>query len=234
LLGRGLASTGPVVIPVTQPEFGAVRVSTQSLGSFVVSNGGGAPLNISSATIGGANAADFSVVTDACTGTPLAPAGTCEIQVQFAPLALGARVATLTLESDDPEGPKVLPLTGVGTSPLLTLDAAALDFGQQRIGTSGRRTLTLTNTGTGPLNILQLGTIGGDAGDFSVAATTCSSTLAQGASCSLELSFRPTAVGARSSLLQIVTDAPTSPDVVELTGEGLEGEPGGGDICIER
>ncbi len=89
LIGRGLASTGPVLIPVSQPEFGAVRTTTPAVGTFAVSNGGGAPLSIFSATVGGANAADFTVVADACTGATLQPEATCEIQVQFVPLARG-------------------------------------------------------------------------------------------------------------------------------------------------
>ncbi len=147
---------------------------------------------------------------------------------------MGTRSATLTVESDDPAGSKVLPLSGIGTSPQASLDAGALDFGEQEMGANTRLALTLTNTGIGSLNILQLRFVGGAPGDFSLTASTCSATLAEGASCTVEIAFRPTAVGARSTSLEVVTDAPSSPDLVALTGAGLEGEPGGGEVCIER
>ena len=242
LLGRGLAPSGPVLVPVNAPEFGAVRLTTVSTEQVVVTNGGDAPLSIVSAALAGPNAAEFSIAADGCSGATLDPAGTCTIQVQFAPAGLGTRVATLTLVSDDPAGPKTVALSGTGSAPVLALDLNAIDFGAQPPASAAQRSVQLTNTGSGPLNLVALSLIGVASADWSVVGTTCNTTLAEGESCSIGLSFNPTATGARNAALQIVTDAPNSPHLVSLSGEGLA-DPGSGDggvggdgggTCIER
>jgi hypothetical protein len=53
-----------------------------------------------------------------------------------------------------------------------------------------------------------------------IAVNTCGSTLAVGADCTLAISFSPTASGARTAVLQIVSNSPSSPDVIQLAGTG--------------
>jgi hypothetical protein len=79
-------------------------------------------------------------------------------------------------------------------------------------------TLTLSNTGGGTA-ALQASITGQDFA-LSVPTTTCGSTLAAGASCSFGVSFTPTAVGARSATLSVVSNDPGSPTKATLTGTG--------------
>jgi hypothetical protein len=46
--------------------------------------------------------------------------------------------------------------------------------------------------------------------------------LATSASCTINLSFSPTAAGSASGTLTILSDAPTSPDHVSLSGTGAQ------------
>lgn len=66
-------------------------------------------------SIGGTNAADFSISSDTCTMAVLAPGQSCAVDVRFAPTAAGARSASLIVASNAPSSPDSIPLTGNGT-----------------------------------------------------------------------------------------------------------------------
>lgn len=90
-------------------------VSTMTPVNFTIENQGTAnTLNVSGATITGANAADFSVGTFPST---VAAQGNGTLVVNFTPSASGTRVATLTINNDDAdESAYVINLYGVGGS----------------------------------------------------------------------------------------------------------------------
>ncbi len=78
--------------------------------------------------------------------------------------------------------------------------------------------MTLTNTGTSTLNISSITT----SGDFGQIASTkpCGSTLAAGKSCTIDVTFTPTEVGARTGTLTLTDNSPSSPQTVALSGTG--------------
>jgi Ca2+-binding RTX toxin-like protein len=109
-----------VLVPVADPSpaspgalaFGDVTSGTTSAAqSITINNDGIAPLTVSSATLGGPDAASF-VVTNGC--TIVAPAGSCTIDVAFAPTALGAASATLTIVHNAAGSPLTYALSGMG------------------------------------------------------------------------------------------------------------------------
>jgi hypothetical protein len=79
--------------------------------------------------------------------------------------------------------------------------------------------VTLTNTGTAALSLSTPTIAGGNSGDFSF-NTNCTSTLAAGNSCSINVYFDPTASGPRKSLLSVTDSAAGSPHTALLTGVG--------------
>ena len=84
--------------------------------------------------------------------------------------------------------------------------------------------MTVTNTGSAALVVTSV-TIGGtNPGDFGQ-TTTCA-TVAPGASCTISVTFRPTATGARTATLSIADNAAASPQTVALSGTGTAA-PGG-------
>ena len=91
-----------------------VGTTSQSTTVTVSNTGPGRPLAISGVTLSGANAGDFAINSDACTGTSLAVNGTCTIGVSFAPTAVGARSASLVLADNALDSPQSLPLAGTG------------------------------------------------------------------------------------------------------------------------
>lgn len=122
---------------------------------------------------------------------------------------LGSRTtATFTIVDND-RAP------GVTTSP------TSLAFGNQAVGsTSAAQTLTLTNSGTDPLTISFIGA----SGDF-IASPSCPMVLAASTSCSITVQFRPSLTGPRAGAVTILSNAPTSPNSVQLTGTGTQGRP---------
>ena len=79
-------------------------------------------------------------------------------------------------------------------------------------GMHGSTSLTLTN-----INIT-----GTNASDFN-RTTTCSlsTPLAAGASCTITVSFKPSATGSRSAAINVFDNGGGSPQVVPLSGTGI-------------
>jgi hypothetical protein len=106
-------------------------------------------------------------------------------------------------------------LTG---QPAVTLSPASLGFGNVVINTtSAARAVTLTNSGTGTLNISGIAPIG----SYAISANTCGATLAPGEKCKVSMTFTPTKLGKLWGTLTFVDNAPDSPQTVALSGKGV-------------
>jgi hypothetical protein len=105
----------------------------------------------------------------------------------------------------------------------LALDVETLGFGPSPVGQSSNPTrLTLENIGTAALEIGTIVLAGSQPGDFVIANDVASgATLAVGATATVDVSFAPTAPGARSALLRIPSNDPVAnPLDLPLTGFG--------------
>jgi hypothetical protein len=108
----------------TPLDFGTVQVGTTSAEKTATLTNGNGTLVISSITISGANAGDFTIVSgtgvnDCRTGVTnaLPPNGTCQIRVTFKPAATGNRSATLTVADNANNTPQTAQLLGTGAAP---------------------------------------------------------------------------------------------------------------------
>jgi hypothetical protein len=111
------AATAPAVTTAptaaTGLAFGSVTLATTSAPQAVtVTNSGNGPLSISGFSIAGL---DFAVGTTTCLAGPIAPGGTCTVNVTFTPQAIGARSSTLLIADNAAGSPQGIPLTGNGT-----------------------------------------------------------------------------------------------------------------------
>jgi uncharacterized repeat protein (TIGR03803 family) len=103
----------------------------------------------------------------------------------------------------------------------VSLSPTSLNFGNLNIGSSSSaQTVTLSNTGSAPLAISSIAITGANSTDFGQ-TNTCGSTLAGGASCSIGVTFKPTASGARSASLTLSDNGPGNPQSAALSGTGL-------------
>lgn len=109
------------------------------------------------------------------------------------------------------------------TAPIATLSSTIMGFGQVSVGTtSAAQTVTLKNTGA---SALQVSALTMNNGEFTLAATggscTATTTLAISASCTIAITFTPSAASVRSGTLSIAHNAAGSPSNVSLAGTGV-------------
>jgi hypothetical protein len=115
LAGAAPAAAAFAIPDTASIDHGARQVGTATPAKTItVANRGTAPMTVSGATVGGADAGDFQVASNTCT-TPVAAGSTCAIGVTFTPLATGTRTASLTVASDALNGPHTVALKGTGT-----------------------------------------------------------------------------------------------------------------------
>ncbi len=210
--GTGVA--GPLAaFSLSSLTYPAQRVGTSSASQNVsLSNTGGTALTITSFSITG----DFNQSNNC--GTTLAAGATCSVSVTFTPTTRGSRNGVLTLNSNTSGAAPTVSLTGTGIAPVANTSPASLTFGNQIVYTvSAPLSLTLTNAGDATLNLSSISTNY----DFSQ-TNNCGAALAGGASCSVNVTFKPTAAGNRSGTVTITDDSLSgSPQIVSLSGTGI-------------
>jgi trimeric autotransporter adhesin len=98
------------------------------------------------------------------------------------------------------------------------LSSTSLNFGNQAVGTtSPPQVVTLTNTGADDLAFTSISR----SGDFGQSNTcTAASPLAPSQSCTISITFTPTATGTRTGKITISDNGWASPQVIKLSGSG--------------
>ena len=105
----------------------------------------------------------------------------------------------------------------------VTVSPTSLNFGQEAVGTtSNPLPVILSNGQSTAITINNIFGSGTNPGDFKQ-ANDCGSSLAAGASCTINVSFAPTATGTRTATLNVSDNATNSPQTVSLTGSGTNG-----------
>ena len=225
LTGTAAAAALTATLTPATLTFASTTVGSTSAAQVVtLKNTGTSALTITTGgiTLSGANASSFSETTTC--GTTLAAAATCTISVSFKPTATGTLTGTLNVADNATGSPQKVTLTGTGAAapPTATLTPATLTFASTTVGsTSAAQVVTLKNSGTSTLTITTGGiTLNGtNASSFSE-TTTCGTTLAAAAACTISVSFKPTATGTLTGTLNVADNATGSPQKVTLTGTG--------------
>jgi hypothetical protein len=209
---RAIQGTGlmPAVLSISQLDpydYGTFAIGTSNDFTFTVSNSGGSDATIISGT---GLTAPFLFKGGAYPGTggtcagPTVAGGSCTIVVSFNPIVVGVFNSTITLNYNDGAASQSTSrnVTGTGANPaLLTIsNGPTYDFSNHANGSLTNVTLTVTNSGGVPATGI---TGSGLAAPFDFAAAvgypgsggTCTASLGVGATCTIVLSFAPTALG---------------------------------------
>ena len=209
----GLSGTAAAPAPSLTATPSAIAFGTQTIGatavaqSVVLANTGNVVITFSNIGLTGSNT--FSVGGSDC-GATLAVGASCSTALRFAPTAAGAVSASLVVASNAPA--LQVGISGSGTTqatakPALS-ETGPIAFSDTQVGsTAAVHTTTLSNGGNAALKIATLTLGGNQPGDFVVGGTcAANASVSSGASCTITTAFKPTAAGARSADLLLVTD----------------------------
>ncbi len=213
LTGVGQSPATDTLTPAAL-TFAAQQVGTTSAAQQVsLSNAGDVPLTLVTAAI---TAGDFTA-TNSC-GPTLAAHSSCAISVAYVPKSTGAAAGSLQIT--DQFRTQTVALSGSGLAPPgVSISPSTINFAATGVGLNSSATsVLLTNNGGVPLALSATSI----SGDFSIAATTCGTSVAPGDACSLSLVFTPTAAGTRSGALTVKDNAASGTQTVSLTGTGVD------------
>jgi hypothetical protein len=222
LTGTGIASAPSVAFYPASLNFGSQALGVKSAPlTFSVTNTGASNLTISSVAT---SAAEFPITGDLCLGQTIAPGANCLISVAFDPSAGSTQTGTITIKDNAATSPQVLTMTGLSVGvPQAKLTPASLTFASQGVGiASMAQTITLSDPGTDTLAISSIAFTGTNATDFHQ-TNTCGASIVAGASCTISVTFDPTAVGSRSATLSVTDNAGNTAGAIQtatLAGAG--------------
>jgi phospholipase C len=193
-----------------------LKFAQQALGvpsnplNVTLTNKGTSTITISSLQMIG----DFSQTNKCNNQIPVG--GKCVISVRFTPTETDYRYGALVVNSSDPASPHTIRAYGPGTQ--VSLNPTSLTFGSQAVGTkSAGQTFVVGNVGTANLTFASIAA----SGDFAQ-TNNCPSPMLPGNTCTVTVTFTPTAVGTRTGNVALSDNngSLTSPQYVTLTGTG--------------
>ena len=221
--GRGMFSfvkpTGPSIAVGLQDNlaFGTVCLGSTHFLTIEVSNVGAADLVISSVQrLMGST--DFTVLANPATPLSLAPGENIDFTVAFTPTGLTPEIATIRIITNDPNAPFVdLTATAIlGTAKIATAIANSGSFGNVCLGSFADELLTINNTGTCPLRILN---ISGSPDFLAPSVLSYPLLVDPGDSIDVVIRFQPSApYGPKAGAITIVSNDPAGAHVVSVSG----------------
>ncbi|HZC74225.1 MAG TPA: choice-of-anchor D domain-containing protein [Jatrophihabitans sp.] len=203
-------SVAPMSVNFAQVPVGS---TSNSRAVFITNESADSPVRITGASANGPFDVDME---GSCGSVP--PGNSCGVNVTFAPKRRGNAMGTLTIKTDVAGSEKVN-LSGVGSQDraALSVRPTSINFGSVLVGRHGAgRTVTVTNNGDGTDAVSTLSVTE----PFAASGPGCvSKPLQPGASCSIRVTFTPTAGGDQSGNLRIATVNGGSASV-HLSGSG--------------
>ncbi len=229
LAGTGAAAPAAASVSPGSLSFTQMVGATSAAQTVTVSNTGGTALTLNNVTLGGTNPAEYAIATGTtCTAGAVVNGGaSCVIRVTFTPSATGARPATLSIAHSASVSAATVALNGTGSTtavPSVSLSSSTLTYADQTVGsTSAAQIVTLSNTGSATLTLSTLTISGAASADFTRAGSCAAGgSIAAGGTCTVQVAFAPTAVGARSATLTIASNASNGNATLALSGTGIQ------------
>ncbi len=197
-------------------SFGNVLVgSTGGAQTVALTNSGNSAVSVSQVNVTGAG---FSV-SGISLPLSLAAGQNASLSVGFAPTAAGSVAGSVSVVSNATNSPATITLSGAGVQPQISvLPANTINFGSVTVGVTNTQTMTLSNPGSANLTVSQA-TLNGAA--FAFSGLNLPLTIAPSQSSVFTVKFTPTIAGSAAATLSLVSNAPSSPTSVSLSGTGV-------------
>ncbi len=210
LSGRGVLAD--LALAPAPHDFGAVEVTGDpAVQLFTITSSAAAPFQLGAVSV---DHPAFTVtrVDPASYPASIEPGATATFEVAALPGAVGTAAGTLTVTTTvSPSSLTRTRVSATGTAPDLVLSDSAIDFGPVDLAAAApaRRTVTVTNSGEGPLLLTGVELTGPQASAYTILSPPAGDvSVPPGADFDLELEYRPTVESnLDAATLAIDTDA---------------------------
>ncbi len=234
LHGTGVPAQPNLALSPDSVQYGDVVFGATVSRTIEVRNTGVIDLDVFSLGIRGATAEHFKMPDSS--GFVLNPDSTRLVEVRFTASTLGLKLAFLQIVSNDPDqGVFDVPLSANSVplaEPEIDVARSSLEFGGVKVGDSNVGFVTVENLGTADLQVSSLALNGPESGDYQLLSAPF--TVLPGDTHDVDIQFSPSTPDLRNATLQIFSnDADESLVEVQLSGVGLTGSTGGGDVVFE-
>jgi Abnormal spindle-like microcephaly-assoc'd, ASPM-SPD-2-Hydin len=215
LAATGKKGTGTLASVIADTgNFGNVCVGSFADASIGLNNAGVCPLSISNITT---TPAAFQAPSVASFPLVVAPGASIDIPVRFAPTSFGFQAGTVTVLSDDPASPRLIPVFGTAPPPRLVLALADFgDFGRCCVGSFRDEPLLISNSGKCALSVTAIASSSGEFLMPEVLAFPL--VVGAGDALSVPIRFAPTSFGAKSATITVASDDPVGPRTIDVSG----------------
>ena len=214
LSGTGIAKVLTLSASPAALNFGNLSTGTSSSQNITVTNTGNSAVTISQIAASGTG---FSI-SGVTLPITLAVAQSTSFSVTCAPASTGNLTGTVSVVSTATNSPTTIALSAAGVQPLLSVVPSSVSFGNVSVGVTNSQTITLQNPGTAALTLTQANLSGSG---YSLSGLTLPLSVAPGASAAFNISFAPASAGSLAGSLSLVSNAPSSPTSVPLSGTGV-------------
>lgn len=210
-------------------QFSPTDANTTSQLTVRLSNTGTENLIIKSApALSGSAVFTFPATGGTNCGASLAPGAFCDTTINFKPIDESTSTATLTINTNDFDGPTVVNISGTGLQGVgsITAQNGSLGFGVVPIGNKVKKIYQFNNIGTKAVTGTYA-TLTGNPSSMTLvtAESTCGTaaiktSVAAGASCAITIEYAPTMQGEVLSAvdLTVYSTARNSPVVQSISG----------------
>jgi hypothetical protein len=225
------AGANPLATLSPNLNFGNQNINTTSSGlATIITNTGSLPVVVSQSQLFGTNFTLTNLGT--CfttflsnTSFTLQVGQSCTFVITFSPTATTTYSGSFQVTDNALGSPQVITLGGTGTVPIIAWSSpqggTTYNYGNVLTGSfSDSSALTLSNTGTGPLNVA-LTITGTNAAQFVVQSTTCSNVLQAGNNCTVVVRFTPIAAQSYAASLTETDSVQSLTADLTLSGAGI-------------
>jgi len=195
-------------------NFGNVCIGSFNDKILGLSNSGNERLIVTNIT---SSSAEFLVPSVLSYPLIIEAGNSLQVPIRLQPTSFGPKSATITVFSNNPNGPKLVEVSGTANPPrLVTLIANAGNFGSICIGSFMDKMITLSNSGYCPLTISG---INSSSAEFIVAnVLSYPITIEAGDSLQVPIRFEPASLGAKSGTITITSDDPDGVKRLDVSG----------------
>jgi hypothetical protein len=154
----------------------------------------------------------FSIPQGVCSGFLSQP---CKVPVTFTPSSFESQHGSLNIVGSNVQNIPIVAISGIGSKGTIAITPKTHKFDRVPVATPSNMQVKLTNPNPADLDLYPPNV---SPSRFQIVGNTCGTSLASGASCSVEVRWTPTGKGNDKGSLTIKGAALKSPQVVNLSG----------------